>query len=45
MLLTCLKTASNGVFKDLQDEINNSKVKVAFPDTSISFQFNPAHQN
>ena len=36
-----LKTASNGVFKDLQDEINNSKVKVAFPDTSISFQFNP----
>lgn len=37
-----LETASNGVFKELQDEINNSKVKVAFPDTSISFQFNPA---
>jgi len=36
-----LKSASNGVFKDLQEEINNSKVKVAFPDTSISFQFNP----
>ncbi|MCR9066494.1 MAG: ATP-dependent endonuclease [Cytophagales bacterium] len=36
-----LKTASNGVFKDLQEEINNSKVKIAFPDTSISFQFNP----
>ena len=36
-----LKTASNGVFKELQDEINNSKVKIAFPDTSISFQFNP----
>lgn len=36
-----LKTASDGVFKDLRDEINNSKVKVAFPDTSISFQFNP----
>lgn len=36
-----LQTASNGVFKDLQDEINNSKVKIAFPDTSISFQFNP----
>jgi len=37
-----LEAASNGVFKELQDEINNSKVKVAFPDTSISFQFNPA---
>ncbi len=37
-----LESASNGVFKELQDEINNSKVKVAFPDTSISFQFNPA---
>ena len=36
-----LKSASNGVFKELQEEINNSKVKVAFPDTSISFQFNP----
>lgn len=36
-----LKTASNGVFKNLQAEINNPKVKVAFPDTSISFQFNP----
>lgn len=36
-----LKTASNGVFKDLQEEINNSKVKIAFPETSISFQFNP----
>lgn len=35
-----LKTASNGVFKDLQDVINNSKVKIAFPDTSVSFQFN-----
>jgi AAA15 family ATPase/GTPase len=36
-----LKSASNGVFKELQEEINNSKVKVAFPDTSITFQFNP----
>lgn len=36
-----LKSASNGVFKDLQKEINNPKVKIAFPDTSISFQFNP----
>ena len=36
-----LETASNGVFKDLENEINNPKVKVAFPDTRISFQFNP----
>lgn len=36
-----LKVASNGVFKDLQDEINSHKVKVAFPNTTISFQFNP----
>ncbi|CAN5349579.1 ATP-dependent endonuclease [soil metagenome] len=33
--------ASNGIFKDMQDEINSPKVKVAFPNTSISFQFNP----
>jgi len=36
-----LKVASNGVFKDLQEEINSQKVKVAFPNTTISFQFNP----
>lgn len=36
-----LREASNGVFQHLKTEINNSKVKVAFPNTSISFQFNP----
>lgn len=33
--------ASNGIFKELQEEINSNKVKVAFPNTTISFQFNP----
>lgn len=36
-----LKAASNGVFEGLQQEINNQKIKVAFPNTTISFQFNP----
>lgn len=36
-----LKTASIGVFKDLQADINSPKVKVAFPNTKVSFQFNP----
>jgi putative ATP-dependent endonuclease of the OLD family len=36
-----LKTASNGIFNELQEEINSPKVKVAFPNTTISFQFNP----
>lgn len=33
--------ASNGIFKDLQEDINSPKVKVAFPNTTVSFQFNP----
>ncbi len=36
-----LKNASDGVFQTLKEEINNNKVKVAFPETVISFQFNP----
>lgn len=36
-----LKLASDGVFSELQGEINSPKVKVAFPNTTISFQFNP----
>ncbi len=36
-----LKLASDGVFSELQVEINSPKVKVAFPNTTISFQFNP----
>lgn len=35
-----LKDASNEVFRGLQEEINNSKIQVAFPQTTISFQFN-----
>ena len=36
-----LKVASTGVFKDLQEDINSQKIKVAFPNTTVSFQFNP----
>lgn len=36
-----LKNASDGVFQSLKNEINNNKVKVAFPETVISFQLNP----
>lgn len=36
-----LKGASNEVFKELETQINDSNVKIAFPDTKISFQFNP----
>jgi putative ATP-dependent endonuclease of OLD family len=36
-----LKIASDGVFENLRIAINDSKVKVAFPNTKISFQFNP----
>jgi len=36
-----LKAVTDIVFSDLKENIDNSKVKIAFPDTSISFQFNP----
>ncbi len=36
-----VKNASNEIFKELREEINDSKVKVAFPETTVSFQFNP----
>lgn len=36
-----VKDASNEVFGRLQEKINDSRVKVAFPDTEIAFQFNP----
>lgn len=36
-----VRDASNVVFKELKSKINDSHVKVAFPDTEISFQFNP----
>jgi|SRR3989344_2070445 len=36
-----VEKASNEVFAKLESKINNSKVKIAFPKTNISFQFNP----
>lgn len=36
-----VEKASNEVFSKLEEKINNSKVKIAFPKTNISFQFNP----
>lgn len=36
-----VKDASNEVFVTLQQKINDAKIKVAFPNTTISFQFNP----
>lgn len=36
-----VRIASNDVFSKLEKKINNSKVKIAFPNTKISFQFNP----
>ena len=36
-----LRDASDDVFDSLKTEINNSQVKVAFPETEVSFQFNP----
>lgn len=36
-----VRTASNGVFRELQTEINDSRIQVAFPDTEVSFRFNP----
>lgn len=38
---TTLKLASDGVFENLKTAINNSKVRIAFPGTQVSFQFNP----
>jgi len=36
-----LKRVSDGLFSRLHVEIINSNIKIAFPDTNISFQFNP----
>ncbi len=36
-----VKEASNEVFNNLHTKINNSRVKIAFPETTVSFQFNP----
>lgn len=36
-----VKDASNKLFKELQDKITCEKTQIAFPNTKISFQFNP----
>jgi putative ATP-dependent endonuclease of the OLD family len=36
-----LKNVSNRLFSDLNSQITGSNIKVAFPNTNISFQFNP----
>lgn len=36
-----LKITSNTLFKVLNEQVLNSKVKIAFPNTAVSFQFNP----
>lgn len=36
-----VKTASNEVFKSLEDKIVDTSIDVAFPDTTISFLLNP----
>ncbi|ADE36563.1 ATP-dependent nuclease [Methanohalophilus mahii] len=37
----CVKEASNKVFGDLQNRICSGNTQIAFPNTTISFQFNP----
>lgn len=36
-----LKTASDKIFAQVKEDINDSRIKVAFPETEISLQFNP----
>lgn len=36
-----LKNASNNLFRELQTGISDSQIRIAFPGTTISFQFNP----
>jgi predicted ATP-dependent endonuclease of OLD family len=36
-----LKSTSNDLFKTLNEQVLNSNVKIAFPNTEVSFQFNP----
>lgn len=37
-----LKGVTNNLFTQLHQELSESEIKIAFPGTSISFQFNPA---
>lgn len=36
-----VKDASDELFKDLQEKVTEKEINIAFPNTSISFQFNP----
>lgn len=36
-----VKEVSNTLFKDLESQVSNSKTNIAFPNTKISFLFNP----
>jgi putative ATP-dependent endonuclease of the OLD family len=36
-----LKDASNNLFSELQTDLSDSQIRIAFPGTTISFQFNP----
>lgn len=36
-----VKDASDGLFRQLKDKISEKEIEIAFPNTSISFQFNP----
>lgn len=38
---TQLEKASNSVFGEIQSKLTDSKTQIAFPGTTISFQFNP----
>ncbi|MBX9852404.1 MAG: ATP-binding protein [Cytophagaceae bacterium] len=36
-----VKEVSDGLFKDLKNKISEKEIDIAFPNTTISFQFNP----
>ncbi len=36
-----VKVASNELFKTLRDKVSENEINIAFPNTTISFQFNP----
>ncbi len=38
---SAVKDASNKLFSDLQEKVSGEEINIAFPNTTISFQFNP----
>ncbi len=36
-----VKTASDAMFKELREKVSEKEIDIAFPNTTISFQFNP----